>query len=189
LSDSITIRTASVDDIPVLRELIHESVHGLQGSDYSPVQIEGALGTIYGTDSSMIRDGTFFIAECGNRVVGCGGWSRRNTAFGSDNSPVKDDSFLDPATRPAKIRGFFVHPEYARRGIASRILGLCETAAAEAGFKSFELVSTLTGAPLYGRHGYAEIGRVTLTLPNGQPYPAVRMTKSRASVQSAGLSV
>jgi GNAT superfamily N-acetyltransferase len=125
----------------------------------------------------MIGDGTFFVVEAGARIVGCGGWSRRRTGFGSDDSPVKDDSLLDPSIDRAKIRGFFVHPDWARKGIGTRILLACEQAACEAGFKRFELMSTLTGVPLYRRHGYVEVERVTLTLPNFEPYPAVRMHK------------
>jgi N-acetylglutamate synthase-like GNAT family acetyltransferase len=171
------LRVAQLDDIPALQELIAVSVRGLQNTDYSHIQIEGALGTIYGTDQRMIGDGTFFVVEHGAAIVGCGGWSRRRTAFGSDDSPVKDDSPLDPNTDPARIRGFFVHPDWARRGIATKILLACEDAARRTGFTRFELVSTLTGVPLYSRHGYVEVERLTLTLPNSEPYIAVRMRK------------
>jgi GNAT superfamily N-acetyltransferase len=174
------LRVARLEDVPVLTELIAASVRGLQTAEYSTSQIEGAIGTIYGTDRTMIGDGTFFVVEHGSEIVGCGGWSRRRTAFGSDDSPVKDDSPLDPHTDPAKIRGFFVHPSWARRGIGTRILLACEEAARKAGFTRLELVSTLTGVALYRGHGYVETERVTLTLPNGQPYAAVRMQKNCA---------
>ena len=125
----------------------------------------------------MISVGTFFVLEDGLVVVGCGGGSRRRTAFGSDDSPVKDDSPLDPQIDPAKIRGFFVHPSWARQGLGTLILLACEEAARAAGFRQFELVSTLTGVPLYRNRGYIEVERVTLTLPNSEPYGAVRMKK------------
>ena len=180
---SLTMRLAVPEDVPDLRDLIVRSVRGLQSQEYTPEQIEGAIGTVYGTDSRMIADGTFFVVESDSRIVACGGWSRRRTAFGSDESPVKDDSPLDPAVEPAKIRGFFVDPEYARQGIASRILAACESAAAAAGFRGFELVSTLVGVPLYRRHGYIEVERIAWDLPNGQPYTAVRMSKPAAGVR------
>jgi GNAT superfamily N-acetyltransferase len=173
----LKLRVARLDDAPALRRMIAESVRGLQRTEYSEAQIEGAIGTIYGTDRTMIADGTFFVVEHDSTIVGCGGWSRRSTAFGSDHSPVKDDTPLDPQTDPAKIRGFFVHPEWARRGIATMILEACERAAREAGFIRFELVSTLTGVPLYRRHGYIECEQVSFALPNGQPYAAMRMRK------------
>ena len=177
-TDLLAVRIARLEDIPALQRLIADSVRELQKTDYSSEQIEGALGTIYGTDETMIRDGTFFIVESSEGIAGCGGWSKRRTAFGSDDSPVKDDSLLDATTDPAKIRGFFVCPNWARQGVATRILRACEDGASNAGFRYFELVSTLTGVPFYRRHGYFEIERVTLTLPNGQPYPAVRMRKT-----------
>ena len=175
--DRLVLRVAHLEDMPVLKDLIAASVRGLQHTDYSEAQIEGALGPVYGTDRAMIGDGTFFVVQNGSTIVGCGGWSRRRTAFGSDDSPVKDDSFLDPELDRAKIRGFFVHPGWARQGIATRILLACEEAARGAGFSRFELVSTLTGVPLYVRHGYVEVKRVTLTLPNSESYAAVRMRK------------
>lgn len=178
--DRLAIRIARVEDVPALTCLIALSVRGLQNAEYSEAQIEGALGTVYGTDRTMIADGTFFIVEDGSAVVGCGGWSRRRTAFGSDDSPVKDDSPLNLPTDAAKIRGFFVHPSRARQGIGTQILLACEEAARKAGFTCFELVSTLTGVPLYRRHGYVEVERVTLTLPNAQRYEAVRMKKRLA---------
>lgn len=138
-ADRLVLRVARIEDMPALKELIVASVWGLQNQEYSATQIEGALGTVYGTDQTMIGDGTFFIVEDGTAVAGCGGWSRRRTAFGSDNSPVKDDSPLDPEADPAKIRGFFVHPGWARQGIATRILIACEEAAGAAGFTRFEL--------------------------------------------------
>lgn len=176
-SDRLGLRVARLEDVPALKELIAVSVRALQNAEYTQAQIEGALGTVYGTDKVMIGDGTFFVVEDGSAIVGCGGWSRRRTGFGSDDSPVKDDSFLDPTSDPAKIRAFFVHPGWVRRGIATRILLACEQAARDAGFKRFELVSTLTGVPLYRRRGYVEVEIVTMTLPNSEPYRAVRMRK------------
>jgi GNAT superfamily N-acetyltransferase len=173
----LLLRLARNEDAAALGKLIAQSVRGLQQSEYSNAQIEGALGTIYGTDRQMIEDGTFFVVEDGPVIVACGGWSRRRTSFGSDHSPVKDDTPLNPRTDPAKIRGFFVHPDWARRGIASRILEACEAAARDAGFSRFELFSTLTGVPLYRSRGYVEYERVCFRLPNGEPYEAVRMTK------------
>ena len=174
---NVRLRAATPEDIPALRELIRASVYGLQSNEYTEVQIEGAMGTIYGTDSQMIADGSFFVAELGEEIVACGGWSRRRTSCGSDDSPFKDDTLLDPHTEPAKIRGFFVHPRYARQGLATLILASCESAALAAGFRHFELLATLTGVPLYRKHGYAAVETLTWTLANGEPYTAVRMHK------------
>jgi GNAT superfamily N-acetyltransferase len=172
-------------DAPRLAALIEASVRGLQAGDYSPSQIDQALGTWLGLDTRLIADGTYFAVEpvddpAGDSagLVACGGWSRRKTPYGSDHRPGRDDSFLDSRTEAAKIRAFFVHPAWARQGIGSRILELCEEAARAEGFTRFEMGATLTGIPLYRRHGYVEQERVELPLANGETLPIVRMTKS-----------
>jgi N-acetylglutamate synthase-like GNAT family acetyltransferase len=179
----LQIRTARSADIPGLHRLIEASVRGLQAGDYTQAQIEGALGGVLGLDTQLIEDQTYFIAESrddDNEVaaIGCGGWSYRKTLFGSDHGPWRQAALLNPATDAAKIRAIFVHPEWARRGIGSLILKHCENAAAMAGFRCFEMGSTLTGVPLYTLRGYREIERIVVPLPNGEAVPVVRMRKA-----------
>jgi len=134
LTNLISLRPAIPADEPRLHALIEASVRSLQKNDYSPEQINGALGTLLGLDTQLVADGTYLVAEakaaCARIIVGCGGWSHRKTLFGSDHAPVRENDFLDPATDAAKIRAFFIHPDWARRGIGSRILEACESAAA-----------------------------------------------------------
>jgi N-acetylglutamate synthase-like GNAT family acetyltransferase len=189
------IRLAKTRDIPALRELIEASVRGLQANDYSPEQLEGALRSVYGVDSQLIADGTYFAAEAvelheaiepgesaradapGPVLVGCGGWSKRKTLFGGDQFSGREDSLLDPGKDIAKIRAFFVHPAWARRGIGGLILDACERAAIEAGFDRLEMGATLTGVPFYRAKGYVEIERVEAPLANRLTLPVVRMGK------------
>jgi N-acetylglutamate synthase-like GNAT family acetyltransferase len=176
-STTITIRKATLGDVPVLRSLIAESVRILQASYYTPEQREGALGTVFGVDTQLILDGTYMVTEAGTMIVGCGGWSRRKTAFGSDHAAQRDNALLDPAQEAAKIRAFFVHPEWARRGIGSQILVACEAAAMAEGFTHLELVSTLPGEPMYRARGFAPQEAFEVPLPNGVKLPVLRMTK------------
>jgi GNAT superfamily N-acetyltransferase len=174
------LRLAAESDIPELGRLIAQSVRVLQAPDYSAAQREGALGTVFGVDRQLIADRTYFVAAAPDgALAGCGGWSRRQTLFGSDHSPVKDDAFLDPARDAARIRAFFVHPDHARRGLGRRILEACEAAAREHGFSRFELGATLTGIPLYEACGYAAVERIEVPLTNGAVLPVVRMRKSQ----------
>src|SRR6516162_3105222 len=133
----LSLRLATPADIPRLEQLIEASVRGLAVHDYTPGEIDGALGTVLGLDTQLVRDGTYFVAEaraaCHRLMVGCGGWSRRRTLFGSDHAPLREDQFLDPSTEAAKIRAFFVHPDFARRGIGGKILDASESAARAAG--------------------------------------------------------
>lgn len=123
-------------DVSSLHALIERSVRELQVRDYSPRQIEGALGHTLGLDTQLIEDGTYFVAEqqASCEIVACGGWSRRRTLFGSDAGPNRQAAFLDPQTEAAKIGAIFVHPDWARRGLGSLLLQHCEERAQQAGF-------------------------------------------------------
>jgi N-acetylglutamate synthase-like GNAT family acetyltransferase len=177
MSAEFTIRTATADDIPALRQLIELSVRKLQQHDYTPAQIEGALNHVLGLDTQLIADQTYFVVEYGDQIAGCGGWSYRQTLFGSDRGPNRKSASLNPATDAAKIRAIFVHPNFARRGLGTLILHHCETAGQNAGFNRFEMGSTLTGVPLYTLKGYRRIEEVAVPLPNSESLPIVRMVK------------
>jgi GNAT superfamily N-acetyltransferase len=189
---NFTIRQAVHTDIPMLRKLIEVSVRGLQARDYSPSQIESALATVYGVDSQLIADGTYFVVEVAIAadqavqaishrsellIVGCGGWSRRKTLFGADHWTDREDSLLSPEQDAAKIRAFFVHPDWARRGIGSMILVACERAAADAGFTRLEMGATLSGLPFYRARGYIALEELVVRLANGESLPIIRMKK------------
>jgi GNAT superfamily N-acetyltransferase len=172
----IVVRQATPADVPTLRALIDASVRGLQSQDYSAAEIDRALATVYGVDTQLIADGTYWVAEEGE-IVGCGGWSRRATLFGGDQYAGREDSMLDPTKDAAKIRAFFVHPGHARRGIGTKILDACESAAREAGFTRFEMGATLTGVPFYEARGYTALDRIRVPLPDGESMAVVRMVK------------
>lgn len=178
-ASGFSIRNAMSSDIPVLQVLIEQSIRRLQKNDYSPEQIEGALGHALGLDTQLIEDGTYFVAKVAGQstLVGCGGWSNRATLFGSDHGPNRQEALLDPDRDAAKIRAIFVHPDWARRGLGSLILEHCEEAARSAGFRHLEMGSTLTGVPLYILKGYRRCESIDVPLPNGAFLPVVRMTK------------
>ncbi len=171
-------------DAAAIWELIQASARGLQLGDYSAAQIEGALGTVFGVDSQLIADGTYFVVEAADgggdvRLAGCGGWSKRRTLYGGDRHGARQDNLLDPARDHARIRAFFVAPEFARRGIGSMILDACERAAMEAGFQGFELGATVTGERLYAARGYHAMEHTAAALANGETLPIIRMVKRR----------
>lgn len=175
-----SLRLASDEDIPALEALIPISVRALQAGDYSSDQMEAALGSVFGVDRQLIRDGTYFVVESDGALIGCGGWSKRKTLFGSDHQTNRDDALLDPKQDAARIRAFFVHPDWARRGIATAVLDECESAIRAAHFHSIELAATLTGIPFYAAFDYRTRERSEVQLSNGLPLPVVRMTKQLA---------
>lgn len=172
-----TIRLAHKGDKPVLNALIEKSGIGLAHGFYSPAQAEAITREVFGVDSALIADGTYFAIEEEGRIVACGGWSRRATDFGGDQAKSGTDRPLDPATEPARIRAFFVDPDMARRGLGSMLLDHCTRAAAQGGFKALELVSTMPGEPLYLRYGFRPLERIELPLSGGVVVALTRMRK------------
>ena len=171
------VRKAAPEDVAVLEKLVSDSVLGLAGADYSPQQLASGLRHIFGIDSRLIEDGTYYVVEAEGRLVACGGWSRRRTLFGGDQYADRADDLLDPRTEAARIRAFFVHPGWARRGLGWLLLSECEAAAQRSGFTRLELMATLTGVPLYLRAGFRTATPVDLELPDGVRFPLVRMEK------------
>jgi GNAT superfamily N-acetyltransferase len=176
------LRLATSEDIPALRELIDTSVRVLQRADYSAEQLEAALGTAYGVDTQLIADGTYYVVEAvdgaSEKVIAAsGGWSMRKTLYGSDHGPYRDSGLLNPAHDAAKIRAFFVHPEWVRRGIATLILRTCEDAAYARGFRRFEMGATLTGVPMYAARGYVKGEEIDVPLPGELSLKVIRMSK------------
>jgi GNAT superfamily N-acetyltransferase len=172
------LRLATPDDVPALTLLIEASVRGLQAGDYTPAQIDGALASVFGVDTQLVADGTYFVVEEDGAIAACGGWSRRRTLYGGDQWVAREDSALDPKVDAAKIRAFFVHPRWVRRGIGTLLLDACEAAALAAGFTRLEMGATLTGVPLYAARGYVAREAQSVLLANGEALPIVRMEKT-----------
>jgi len=172
------LRIAREADVPAIEELIPLSVRGLQADYYSASQMEAALGSVFGVDRQLTRDGTYYVVEQQGELIGCGGWSKRKTLFGSDHQTNRDDAELNPEIDAARIRAFFIHPAWARRGIGRAILDECERAIRAAKFKSIELAATLPGVPFYAACGYVASQRSDVSLPNNLSLQIVQMTKS-----------
>lgn len=171
------LRKATLDDRAAIQQLIAESARGLSRADYTDQQIETAIATVFGFDSELIRDNTYFVAESAGEMAGCGGWSKRMTLFGGDQYPDRDSRELDPNSEPARIRAFFVHPQFARQGIGRAILNACESEAKAAGFQSIELMATLPGVKLYQACGYVGGNQFLCPLTNEVTLELVPMRK------------
>lgn len=173
----ITIRLAVMDDVPALKKLIPQSARELSKGYYTPQQIESAIKYIFGVDTQVISDRTYYVAEAEGQMVGCGGWSKRKTMFGGDQMKAAQDPMLDPKEDAGRIRAFFIHPAWARKGIGRRIIQACEEAAKADGFTRMELVATLPGEPLYTAMGYEVTLRMDIPMRDGTTLPAAHMKK------------
>jgi GNAT superfamily N-acetyltransferase len=178
----VELRRATPDDIPALDALIARSARGLCQDDYTPAQVEAAIGTTWAVDSELIRDGSYFAIEDGRAIVACGGWSRRRTLFGGDRQAGRESSLLEPAVDAARIRAFFVDPAWARRGLGRELLARCEAEARAHGFTAVELMATLPGARLYRAHGYQPGDRLIHPLGGGLTIELVAMRKALGGV-------
>ena len=169
------LRHAQAADIPTLEALIALSGRELSVGYYSPSQAEAITRHVFGVDTQLIDDQTYFVIGCDDRVVACGGWSKRRTLFGGDKTKRGPDPLLDPAIDPARIRAFFVVPSMARRGLGRMLMNACIEEARSAGFSALELVATLPGEPLYLASGFAVLDRFELDLPGEIRVPLTRM--------------
>jgi GNAT superfamily N-acetyltransferase len=170
------VRVATDADVPALRALIADSVRGLSVGYYTAEQAESALLHVFGPDTQLIADRTYYVVEVASALVAAGGWSHRRTLYGGDQTKSGEDPALDPATEAARIRAFFVHPAWARRGLGRLLFERCLTATRAAGFKSLELAATLPGIPLYEALGFTARERLAAAMPDGLELPIVRMT-------------
>jgi GNAT superfamily N-acetyltransferase len=169
-------RVAELDDRAAIRALMDESIRALLGPFLTPQQL-AASHEIMGLDSRLIEDGTYLMVWMGDRLAGCGGWSRRAKPFGGDHYSGEDTRMLDPAGEPARIRAMYTHPEFARQGVGRAVLSLCEAAAVKAGFAHAELVATSAGELLYRACGYDVLERFEQATSSGVAIPVVRMGK------------
>lgn len=151
---TVILRPAIAADVPALEALIAASARALGVGYYTPAETEAAITHVFGVDSALVADRSYFVAEADGALAGCGGWSARRTLFGGDRFAAREDDRLDPATDAARIRAFFVAPAFARRGVGAAMLDGCEAAARAAGFTTGALMATLPGVPFYAVHGY-----------------------------------
>ena len=174
----LALRHATLEDLPALHALIERSVRGLNAARYTEAQVESGLRHVFGPDTQLIADRTYFVIDAPDGpLAAAGGWSRRRTLYGGDQTKTADDPLLDPAVDPARIRAFFVDPAWARRGLARRLYERCAAEARAAGFASLALGATLPGLPLYHALGFTEVRRADATLPDGSLFPIVEMRK------------
>lgn len=177
MSDRFTHRLATLDDLDAMKKVMARSIEQLQSEFLTPEQV-AASHKVMGLDSQLVKDGTYFLFERGDRIAGCGGWSFRATLYGGDESVVaREPARLDPMADAAKIRAMYTDPDFTRQGIGTQIIQLCESAAREAGFKRCELMATVAGIPLYRQRGYESSAAQQFADIDGVSVPLLRMEK------------
>lgn len=181
-----THRLATRADLDAMHALMNAAIRELQKGYLTDEQIASSR-LIMGVDTQLVDDGTYFVVEENGVIIGCGGWSRRATHYGGDQTPGRDAALLDPARDPARVRAMYTHPAHTRRGVGRLLLSLSEDAARSEGFQRVELMSTLAGEPLYRACGYEPLERLT-DARGGAPVPLVRMGKTLTSGPASALA-
>lgn len=176
-NQSYVLRAATIDDLAVIQALIADSVRGLSVGWYTPAEIEAALTHVFGVDTQLVADRTYYVIEAGSSLAAAGGWSARRTLFGGDQHKTGVDDRLDPTTEAARIRAFFVDPGHARRGLGRRLFDQCAAEARAAGFRRVELAGTLPGVPLYSALGFTAHEPIDVPMPGGLVLRCVRMDR------------
>ena len=175
---SVAVRHATPADIPAMEALIARSGIELSAGFYTPEQAQAVTRHVFGVDTQLVADQTYFVIEKDGALAACGGWSKRKTLFGADRTKQGADPLLDPATEPARIRAFFVDPSVARQGLGRLLLQHCTDAAAAGGFHTLELAATMPGVPLYQACGFETVEPLELELPGPVLVPLARMRKT-----------
>lgn len=173
---TLTHRLARRADLEALRALMDAAISELQKPFLDERQIASSRA-IMGLDTQLVEDGTYFVVEADGKLAGCGGWSRRATLYGGDQSPGRSAVLLDPTKDAARVRAMYTHPDHTRKGVGRLILFLCEEAARAEGFKKVELMATMAGEPLYRVCGYEPCERL-MDDRGGAAVPLLRMSKS-----------
>ena len=175
-----SLRKAVIEDQAEIEALIAGSVRILSRADYDERQIELSIKTVFGVDTDLIRDETYFVVEAEDgKIVGCGGWSKRKTLYGASRySQSRDSNLLNPERDAAKIRAFFIHPDFARKRIGTAILEICEREAKSHGFTSAEMMATLPGVKLYAARGYAGDQEVKVSVGENVDIICIKMRKA-----------
>jgi len=177
MTDQIRFRLATLEDVPALQDLIARSARGLSEPYYTREQTEAAIRDVFGVDSQLFHDETYYLSEREGTPIACGGWSRRRSLYGGDKNRTGPDPALDPAHEPARLRALFVDPSAARLGLGRRLVEICAAAAHDWGFRALELASTLPGVPLYRATGFVEVEPFDLELSCGVRLPLIRMRR------------
>jgi len=176
---AIALRRARRDDVPAIDAMHALSVRALGATDYTAAEIDAFLHSLGTYDPALIDDGSYFVLEHAGRVVASGGWSQRapHAALPEAGAGRASARAFSLSPDSAMIRSVFVHPDYARLGLGSRVVRHAEAAAAAAGHRLLELWSTRTGVPLYRRLGYQDIAPIVIPCANGSGVPALHMAR------------
>lgn len=164
LPDDICLTPYQSGDADAVRMLHALAFRALAAGHHTPAQIAAHEALIAANDyaEDLARSHLILARHPHEDLVATAGW-------------------LEFPERPqtARIRKVFVHPGWARRGLASALVRAAEAAAAQAGYPHLYVRANINAVPLYERLGYRAESRGVM--PAGrEDLPVVYMSR-RAS--------
>jgi GNAT superfamily N-acetyltransferase len=183
LSHGLRLRLATPADAEAIQALMTASVETIFPAFYDAEQTASAVRYIGLLDLALVEDGTYFVIEAPDgSLAACGGWSRRDKLFTGAAVSGAEARLLDPALEPARVRAMFVHGDWTRRGLGTRILEACEDAARAEGFTALALMATLPGLALYRSWHFGDEQPQDVVLPDGVALRGVAMSRRISAV-------
>jgi GNAT superfamily N-acetyltransferase len=177
-SSDLSIRKATIIDVDKIELVMKTSMKSLGKGHYSEKQIQSSCEYVCVPDIQIIKDGTYYVVEdCVGVMIGCGGWSFRNTLYAGPQEEIQQDNILDPKKDLARIRAMFVLPSVSGKGVGSLILQTSEKAAKKLGFNRATLGATQSGLAFYKAKGWTAVNEEIATLPDGVSIEVTQMEK------------
>ena len=129
----IEIRQATIEDVPEITTLFRDTVREVNSKDYSDKQIQTWSAGANDTEKWEERVNRFYflIAETNDTIVGF--------------AYLKNGNYFD---------GLFVHKDYQRQGIASKLLRIIESKVMMNGFDEIKSDVSITALPFFEDHYY-----------------------------------
>jgi putative acetyltransferase len=139
LPEGVSLQPYSPDDLPAVRALHALAFRQLAASHHDAAQIAAHEALILAPDYAVdvARSNLILARHRDGRLVATAGW-------------------LAMTDRPetARIRKVFVHPDWARRGLATALVRAAEQAADAAGYPHLYVRANINAVPLYRSLGY-----------------------------------
>ena len=148
----ITIRVAQPEDADAIVQLQLISIKTLCVQDYSSEQLQALLKS---KSRHRYWEETIFVAEIGKTIVGFAALQKYNHL----------------------ITAMFVHPQYIRQKIGTKLLLHIEQIAITKKTKKLLVYSSLTAKKFYTRNGFNTVGKYNILLQDRVAFPSIKMTK------------
>jgi len=165
MSAEISIRVARLDDATTVEQVLQTSYPALMAGVYESALLARALPLMTRANPKLLGTGTYYLAEAGGEVVGCGGWSLEKPGTTSVKPGV------------GHIRHFGTAETWTGRGVGRAIYGRCETNARAAGVRLFECYASRNGEPFYTALGFRRIASIEVPMGSDVAFPSLYMSR------------